>query len=205
LTITVARKPLGEGTVAKNVLKYGSGSLNIDGSRIRTADTVTTNARGESGRKDTRNVYDGGDRKPILESHQTEGQKLGRWPANMILQHKAGCRKVGVKQVKVVGCTGQGSGGVVVPFGQVDGYRDFTSYASGGTEMVDAWECVEGCLVAGLDEQSVAMGMHSAGHAREAARTGEALGMFGMPSGTGNRFGDTGGASRFFKQVGGEL
>jgi hypothetical protein len=139
LTITVARKPLGEGTVAKNVLKYGSGSLNIDGSRIRTADTVTTNARGESGRKDTRNVYDGGDRKPILESHQTEGQKLGRWPANMILQHKAGCRKVGVKQVKVVGCTGQGSGGVVVPFGQVDGYRDFTSYASGGTEMVDVY------------------------------------------------------------------
>lgn len=31
---TLARKPLGENTVAANVLKYGTGGLNIDGSRI---------------------------------------------------------------------------------------------------------------------------------------------------------------------------
>lgn len=32
--IVMARKPLAESTVAKNVLKYGTGALNIDGSRI---------------------------------------------------------------------------------------------------------------------------------------------------------------------------
>ena len=34
--ITVARKPLSEKTVAKNVLKYGTGGINIDGCRVGT-------------------------------------------------------------------------------------------------------------------------------------------------------------------------
>lgn len=41
--VTLARKPL-EGTVAANVLKWGTGALNIDGCRIETS------GRGESGR-----------------------------------------------------------------------------------------------------------------------------------------------------------
>jgi len=34
--ITVARKPLSEKTIAKNVLKWGTGGINIDGCRIAT-------------------------------------------------------------------------------------------------------------------------------------------------------------------------
>ncbi len=33
--VTVARKPLSEATVTKNVLKHGAGGLNIDASRIQ--------------------------------------------------------------------------------------------------------------------------------------------------------------------------
>lgn len=51
-----------------------------------------------------------------------------------------------------------------------------------------------------LDEQSIAGGMHSAGSSREASRTAGKTGMFPM-DGDGHRFGDSGGASRFFKNV----
>ena len=68
--ITVARKPI-EQTVAANVLKYGTGGLNIDGARVGT-ETIKTN---------------GGDKLPNLYGtfktiEPTEHN--GRWPANLI-------------------------------------------------------------------------------------------------------------------------
>lgn len=50
-----------------------------------------------------------------------------------------------------------------------------------------------------LDEQS-GPNMHSAGHARDAIRQADATGMFNL-AGDGQRYGDTGGASRFFKVI----
>ena len=91
--ITVARKPVSEGTVASNVLKHKTGALNIKNSRIGT-EVVSTHSRGknmafpkrpgedtveESGRKVRQDLVDHSDR-------------MGRWPANFILQHKEGCR-----------------------------------------------------------------------------------------------------------------
>jgi len=61
------------------------------------------------------------------------------------------------------------------------------------------WACVEGCPVKELDELSLANGMHSAGSSRSAIRSSGKKGMFPM-DGDGHRFGDDGGASRFFKQ-----
>ena len=68
--ITVARKPI-EQTVAANVLKYGTGGLNIDGARVGT-EIIKTN---------------GGDKFPNLYGtfktiEPTEHN--GRWPANLI-------------------------------------------------------------------------------------------------------------------------
>lgn len=51
-----------------------------------------------------------------------------------------------------------------------------------------------------LDKQSLDGGMHSAGVSRVATRTAGKKGMFPM-DGDGHRFGDSGGASRFFKVV----
>lgn len=60
---------------------------------------------------------------------------------------------------------------------------------------------LQGCVVvANLDAQGEAMGIHSAGSAREAIRQAGKRGLFPM-DGDGHRFGDSGGASRFFKQV----
>jgi len=74
------------------------------------------------------------------------------------------------------------------------------------TETVEAWECVEGCPVADLDGQS---GDRRSAYPGNPLRADAFSGAFpsgegwGMPH-SGQQYSDTGGASRFFKQVGGE-
>jgi site-specific DNA-methyltransferase (adenine-specific) len=70
--IVVARKPV-VGTVAENVLKYGTGGLNIDASRIGTEDKFGGGAKGASGFAAN---YAG--------EGWSAGNDLGRWPANII-------------------------------------------------------------------------------------------------------------------------
>jgi site-specific DNA-methyltransferase (adenine-specific) len=75
--IVVARKPL-QGTVAGNVLVWGTGGLNIDGCRVGT-DTVTIN------------TFDNG-AKPFggaVGEAFTSRQSSGRWPANIVLDGAA--------------------------------------------------------------------------------------------------------------------
>jgi site-specific DNA-methyltransferase (adenine-specific) len=76
--VVVGRKPL-IGTVAENVLTWGVGGLNIDGSRIATEDSWQgrdlPNAQSLSG-------YAGGDG---LNAQNSSSHPQGRWPANIIL------------------------------------------------------------------------------------------------------------------------
>jgi site-specific DNA-methyltransferase (adenine-specific) len=73
--VIVARKPI-EGTVANNVLKWGTGGLNIDGTRIGTETISTHNA--------PKGSFAGGepDRGSDTSSYK---EHTGRWPANIIL------------------------------------------------------------------------------------------------------------------------
>lgn len=77
--IIVARKPV-EGSVAQNVLKYSTGGININGCRIKSDDCITNHSRGEESSK-SKGKY--GDSKE-QDTHQTLGQQLGRFPANLI-------------------------------------------------------------------------------------------------------------------------
>ena len=79
--IVVARKPI-EGTVANNVLKWGTGGLNIDGSRIGTETITSRGGRSDAVTGDERTgkalgMY--GAHPPLNTQH------TGRWPANIIL------------------------------------------------------------------------------------------------------------------------
>ena len=74
--IIMARKPL-EGTIADNVLKYGVGGINIDECRVGTEENISNH--GETG-KSIPSSFSLGKRIPL----QTQGQKLGRFPANTI-------------------------------------------------------------------------------------------------------------------------
>lgn len=75
--IVLARKPLSEDTVAANVLRWGTGAINIDGCRVETDDAISNH--GETGKSDPTS-FSLGARVPM----QTDGQKFGRWPANVI-------------------------------------------------------------------------------------------------------------------------
>ena len=77
--ICMARKPLAESTVASNVLKYGTGGINIDGSRVETTeDQRRPSAGGENGLTGT-STFKIRERKV-----EDQEQHSGRFPANLI-------------------------------------------------------------------------------------------------------------------------
>lgn len=79
--IVVARKPLEKGlTVAENILKYGTGAINIDASRIKTEDNLGRKVLQTQSWKNTSTAGVGS---------VTDDWKMGRWPANIILDEEA--------------------------------------------------------------------------------------------------------------------
>jgi DNA modification methylase len=76
--IVMARKPV-EGTIANNVLKYGTGGLNIDGSRIGYVSDYDKKHQ-EDIRKGSGTFFGGNG-----ESKSEQLSMQGRWPANIIL------------------------------------------------------------------------------------------------------------------------
>jgi DNA modification methylase len=75
--ICVARKPLSEKTVAENVLKWGTGGINIDGTRVGTEVMKEQIRDNDGGMFMNKN-------KVVLSEHE------GRFPANVILDEEAG-------------------------------------------------------------------------------------------------------------------
>jgi len=144
--ITVARKPL-RGTVAANVLQYGTGGMNVDGCRVApTGEALRGGAKdGSSASK----VHEGWDRpwkhdaehclqaKQRSEENQQKAEQLGRWPANLI--HDGSNEVVGLfpetepaKQVEGVKRNGR-SGGIMGVDGAIRDGRPEGHDDSGGT------------------------------------------------------------------------
>jgi hypothetical protein len=73
----LVRKPLSEKTVAANVLKWGTGGINVDGCRIEGA--ASARGGGDVSNRDT--ALDGGVR--VRTDYKTPVQ--GRFPANLVL------------------------------------------------------------------------------------------------------------------------
>jgi hypothetical protein len=203
--IHVLRKPLSEGTVASNVLKHGCGGLNIDASRIGTEQVPINRLEVWSGF--------GQKERPAYVATTSKG----RWPANVILQHLDGCRCDGVKRVKACGV-----GSVKRSTGKENGGQTGASYGAesrtAGTEMINYadkdgketvanWLCEPDCPVARLDEQSGVIKGVVRQPTGKAVYPTEAVAMKwnsnSVTDTTVRGFGDTGGASRFYKQVGG--
>jgi len=85
--IVVARKPLSEKNVALNVLKWGTGGININGCRVGYSGKTDPRTFGGSWKTDkcAKNVYEGG-----YEGINQEVSPQGRFPANIILDEEAG-------------------------------------------------------------------------------------------------------------------
>ena len=208
--VAVLRKPL-EGTVAQNCLEHGCGAINVDGCRIAGIDPA--NAK-RLGRNYTHEDTNFGDAKFGQKTQAVVGGNLaGRWPSNVILQHRPGCKQDGIKKVKGIG------GGALSgdnAFGQDAGWNAHQNRPTNitrqmdkdGKETIANWTCAEGCPVAELDEQS-GVSFSSGGRTANISATST---IYGGGKGLGQDinpdlvrgdpgYGDTGGASRFFKQV----
>ena len=179
--IVLARKPL-VGTVAANVMAYGTGALNIDGCRIAGADTTTRHNSSSSYMTGTIGTV-----QPVVESYTT-GSCAGRWPANLILTHSPDCQQTGTTPDTF----GGGRHGVS---GFANGHAPGDNTSS--TVDVTVWDCAPGCPVAALNAQS---GNRPGGTFPTQRGSGVATGFGpGLPTEGGSRaMGDSGGASRFF-------
>lgn len=83
--IVVARKPLSEKNVALNVLKWGTGGINIDECRIGTTDNLNGGGYSSNTDKMVNEVY--GEYNKMGDTYK---QPTGRFPANIILDEEAG-------------------------------------------------------------------------------------------------------------------
>jgi len=115
---TLARKPVSEKTVVDNVLKYGTGGINIDESRVPYENNAEFQQL-NSGRKSNRTIRKGDVAKNFgmsPEGYQnTEQSPLGRFPANVIHD--------GSEEVTSLFPDSKGAGGSV-PQVKVTGYGD---------------------------------------------------------------------------------
>lgn len=72
----LARKPLAAGSVASNVLAYGTAALNIDACRVGMRDVRKLNRAGGIG-------YGGSDPQGLVDDGG-----MGRWPSNVVFTHQ---------------------------------------------------------------------------------------------------------------------
>ena len=193
MIITLLRKPL-EGSVADNALKHGCGAINIDATRVG-AEARTYK---ESGKTDK--VYSES-RAGMSDGREMEFSVEGRWPANFILTHLDGCELKGTKKVK--GSVGKDSEGNEAKTGismnnSTGGIRRVSHADEDGKETVANWDCVEGCPVKELDQQSGNRKTTWVSASHKNNRQGDFLGALGHSKDQG--YNDEGGSSRFFKQ-----
>jgi hypothetical protein len=206
--IHLARKPL-IGTVAKNALKFGTGGVNIDRSRvhsggehIRTAGAVTrkTSLTGDERTGKALGMFAPG------STYVPTNHEGGRWPTNIILHHLHACVCQGTKKVPVAK-EGAGLLWSHIRDGVTERAKAQPSRIgdADGFETVAQWVCAPGCPAAALDGLG---GCHAAGNKRATHSTtgsGPVFGGGGWQPRLKNpdyyADADMGGVSRYFKQV----
>jgi len=206
VVVSVGRRPLASGTVASNVLKHGTGALNINAARLQHASTedLAMSLAKNPGRPDlvSSDVYGKG--RP-----QQSVNTAGRWPSNLILQHLPGCTQAGTTRVPGHKGYPNGPGGKSYHYSSDKHSSDvrpsaWTSPSTNvdGTETVAVWVCQQGCPVVDLDSQS---GESKSSGGRAYQNTNDMYSGGWSHKGTGvpidPGFGDVGGASRYFKQI----
>lgn len=161
--IHILRKPLAESTVVTNVLTHGCGALNIDATRITGEGASPSIARRASAGRACK--VPGNPVSPTGWLNRTDlatytaervGESIGRWPANLVLQHLDGCVQTGVREDSVKRPAPEYNPAVH------QGKR--ASLNGIGCSRGDAWyskpttvavyECKDGCPVAALDAQN---------------------------------------------------
>lgn len=215
--IMIFRKPF-KGTLAENVLKHGTGAMNIDACRVRhaTPEDFEKHKAGVEAIKARGGSMDNSWKNSSDLSGASDVTSAGRWPPNLVLTHRPECQNTGSKKapatsihgeataVRKTGTHAAAKGYLTVGREQpVKGFAD-----ADGTETVDAWECAPGCPVAELDAQSGNRRATLAGradpnesHEHPGIDTTSESMWFGKDrTFLGRVYADEGGASRFYPQ-----
>jgi len=199
--IVVARKPL-SGTVAANALKYGTGGINVDGCRVSIPETK----RAAGTRTYAPGTMAGGKNSDPLQKAPHDG--LGRWPANLILEHRSGCKCKGTKTVTPKegfrpNPVNVQSDGAIQFSRKPAGYQKISYTNPDGVETTPSWECVPGCPIAELDHQSgdVSTQRTRTDPSSKIGRPDQFFGLGQRTQRSPGYLGETGGASRFFLQI----
>ena len=199
--IVLARKPLEKGlSIAENVLKWGTGAINIDGCRINTNDDLAKNYK--SVRKSDDEMGERGYKMGFRQgkdsiAEATESTSLGRFPANIILTHHPECECIGTKKVKGSNCSPEdiGKGDGENMFG-IKGKITASHTDENGEETVEDWDCHEDCPIKIMDEQSGFT--QSQKSMRGEGGGGDKVQQLNYRKNTLRGHSDKGGASRFF-------
>jgi len=122
-----------------------------------------------------------------------------RYPANLIFQHEPTCEVVGTREVRTGEAVRERSGGKTIFSETAKPPMENMTYGEGGKEAIPDWRCEEGCPVPDLDAQS---GIStSKGHVRHNKGSWKVRKVGNVVAAVETPHTDTGGASRFFKQV----
>jgi hypothetical protein len=207
IVVTLARKPL-PATVAATAVQYGTGALNIGACRIPVGGEVLQGGAGGLLSNVRDNTEWGHHAGPGDNGYKPSTD--GRWPANVILQHRPNCspgRTVEVKVGKSPEELGSRPGG----FGDVGASRGTSRpnaalYGNAqGVEQVTIWDCEPGCPAAGLDEQHGETGGGYRVTTENEEREDESSWRLKPTVGTVRDFGDRGRVSRYFKALHGKV
>lgn len=154
----LVRKPLEKGlTIAQNVLKYGTGAINIDASRIGHSEDLSglqgnpylhklnTQRNGETEEE----WLARGRNNPAQQAALKKLQQLGRFPANFMLSHHPECEEVGTRE-EDISINGQGNDNLF--HGGFDPSSNFSGREN--KAITPIFKCHPECPVAELDRQS---------------------------------------------------
>jgi hypothetical protein len=190
------RVPLEEKTVAAQVLKTGTGGLNIDKCRIRTSERLTGGAG-----KLWSHYRDGTEDRAFPQTND----RKGRWPSNLLLIHHPECIQQGInimrpKEGYRPNPVSKQADGLIKFNEKKVGYQKISYTSHDGTEIISNWICHPSCPVKLLDTQS---GVLDSGPFHRVVRSKPYSGYHGGDGVTGKSeiiYGDIGGASRFYPQ-----
>lgn len=190
----LVRKPLSEKTIVDNVLKHGTGGLNIDASRITHNEQLKLTTRNK--RKDDWTFSSETCGFDNTNHHIALPSQLGRFPSHLLLSHSEGCKN-DVKTSTLLKTHHLNESENKAMNGK-NYERSNNDYGIDGKETVDNWQCEDGCPVKTLDEQSGVLKSGGMAGKKYISQSDE-LKVLNMNKGFGgNCISDSGGASRFF-------
>lgn len=203
--IVLARKPLEKGlSIAENVLKWGTGAINIDASRIGLSEIDHK----DNGRIINRNIREKEDGWGMQDKTADVVEVLkseGRFPSNVILSHHPDCECLGIKKVKGSSCSpsdvGKGRDGDFTNgiYSAKSSKITVSHTDEKGEELVENWKCHKDCPIKIMDDQSGILNKQAISQTDDKSGWQNSyVGGNGVNAVERKLYLDEGGASRFF-------